>query len=328
MMPVARVSGVDVKPTTRARMKRQLVGAALGVSVVNGVLSGMDGQEATVSRAFDVEFGLRVPRPAIYDDPANGGCRGERKVVATAYAGGTTKRTELRVLYFAPSDMKVIGRAAKTVLRPSGRIDVLVALIAYPQTVGEDATALWTAAQARVNAEHVAYARSIGRRDAIVQFANTNVFIDPRSDRVTPRNPTSVREALTRAGARLEAFDILMTIDINPLESVGGYALESESAIYVGNVARWKEPLDEVAWQRVAAAAYNHEMAHHWGWDHDWSPTCGRSHPFGEFATSPILLGWTDVDGDGVPEIRDDTPYGSAIVGQSASPIPPAAREH
>jgi hypothetical protein len=30
------------------------------------------------------------------------------------------------------------------------------------------------------------------------------------------------------------------------------------------------------------------------------------------FITSPILFGWEDVDGDGVPEILDDTPYGRA----------------
>ena len=31
---------------------------------------------------------------------------------------------------------------------------------------------------------------------------------------------------------------------------------------------------------------------------------------FEPFISAPILFGWEDVDGDGIPEILDDTPYG------------------
>jgi hypothetical protein len=49
----------------------------------------------------------------------------------------------------------------------------------------------------------------------------------------------------------------------------------------------------------------------YWGWETHWTPTCGGTRLGHEpFITSPILLGWEDVDGDGIPEILDDTPYG------------------
>jgi hypothetical protein len=52
-------------------------------------------------------------------------------------------------------------------------------------------------------------------------------------------------------------------------------------------------------------------MAHLWGWDHEWSRRCGRAPmPFAPFPAATQLFGWEDVDGDGVPEILDPTPYG------------------
>jgi hypothetical protein len=69
--------------------------------------------------------------------------------------------------------------------------------------------------------------------------------------------------------------------------------------------------LDQKDWQSIARTAYHHEMAHLWGWEHEWSVACtraaDRSRPF---LADPVLFGWEDVDGDGVPEILDATPYG------------------
>jgi hypothetical protein len=69
--------------------------------------------------------------------------------------------------------------------------------------------------------------------------------------------------------------------------------------------------LDARAWSAIARTAYQQLMAYWWGWETDWTPTCGGTRlGYEPFITSPRLLGWEDVDGDGIPEILDDTPYG------------------
>jgi hypothetical protein len=110
-------------------------------------------------------------------------------------------------------------------------------------------------------------------------------------------------------------YQIVISIDIDPATSVGGFSFEAEGLrfIYVGNYFRWTTPLSTYDWRNVARTAYHHEMAHQWGWPatHDWAATCGlNSLGFEPFAVPPILFGWEDVDGDGTPEILDETPYG------------------
>jgi hypothetical protein len=103
-----------------------------------------------------------------------------------------------------------------------------------------------------------------------------------------------------------------MTINIDPLRSEGGRtSFGSDPSIYVGNYSNWKTELDAKAWSMIARTAYQQLMAYFWGWETDWTPTCGGTRlGYEPFITSPRLLGWEDVDGDGIPEILDDTPYG------------------
>ena len=59
----------------------------------------------------------------------------------------------------------------------------------------------------------------------------------------------------------------------------------------------------------------SHELAHALGWQHVWPLGLGSGGATrdwnSENPTWPTLLfGWTDTDGDGVPEILDPTPYG------------------
>ena len=79
----------------------------------------------------------------------------------------------------------------------------------------------------------------------------------------------------------------------------------------MGNYGHWKEPIGIRDWNAVARTAYHQLMAYQWGWERDWTPTCGGTKlGFEPFITAPILFGWEDVDGDGVPEILSKTPYG------------------
>jgi hypothetical protein len=79
-----------------------------------------------------------------------------------------------------------------------------------------------------------------------------------------PHSPASVRAAAQHHGVSAGDYQIIMAIDINPKEAAGGLSIFTES-VYVGNYGHWKIPLDSQKWMQVAATAYHHEMAHHWG---------------------------------------------------------------
>jgi hypothetical protein len=119
-----------------------------------------------------------------------------------------------------------------------------------------------------------------------------------------------VRAAAQRKGLSPDDFRPVIVVDLNPDRVAGGFA-NPGGDIYMGNYGRWTAALGEREWSSVARAVYHHEVAHYWGWDHGWSSTCGATKlGFEPFIAAPVLFGWEDVDGDGVPEIIDDRPYG------------------
>jgi hypothetical protein len=216
-------------------------------------------------------------------------------------------------MYMSRDGTTVIRKSRSQVfVPPAGTIRVLVVLVRYPQTVQADALALWETAQNQINEDHAAFAKSRGYKAPIVVFDNTNITIDP-AQLASPRRPFSVRAAVERRGVSTANYQIVMTIDINPQESVGGVSLLSERSVYVGNYSSWKTPLTPQDWKMIARTAYHHETAHHWGWPdtHDWAGSCGGHKPeYAPFIAPPMLFGWEDLDGDGVPEILSQTPYG------------------
>ena len=126
---------------------------------------------------------------------------------------------------------------------------------------------------------------------------------------------TSLQSALAARGFSTSGYDFLISINVDPSKAEGGvaYTCTTPAFIYVGNYFSYKSRLDESQLYNFAATAYHHEVAHHLGWPatHDWSPTCGATRlGFEPLITAPILFGWEDTDGDGVPEILDSTPYG------------------
>jgi hypothetical protein len=268
--------------------------------------------ETAVKAAYEREFAQTIERPAIYNNPQAINCRGEGHLTTTAYLR-TGTATKLLSMYMSRDGVTVTRKTQSAVrLAPAGTIRVLVILLRYPQTVTADALTLWEAAQKGINQDHAAFAKNRGYDAPIVVFDSTNIMVDPALVG-SPRRPASVRAAAELQGVSIANYQVVVTIDINPQDSVGGFSLLAERSVYVGNYSSWKTSLDATQWEMIARTAYHHEIAHHWGWPatHDWAGSCGDSKPdYAPFIAPPILFGWEDVDGDHVPEILSKTPYG------------------
>jgi hypothetical protein len=197
------------------------------------------------------------------------------------------------------------------VLTPAGTFRTLVVVLRHPETLGPDGLALLETAQEYVNELHRAFARVHGYDAPLVVFDSTNLVIEP-DEVIHPGSPVEVADAVRAHGVSTSDYDFVIVINIDPAVLEGGFA-NPGGFIYVGNFLQKSEPLDASDWQSVAEAAYVHEVAHHWAWPstHDWASSCGDVElGFEPFVVPPILFGWEDIDGDGVAEILDDTPYG------------------
>jgi hypothetical protein len=127
-----------------------------------------------------------------------------------------------------------------------------------------------------------------------------------------PRSLSGVRAALASVGKSTTDYDIVFSVNIDPSRSEGGFMGPCCEPVfaYMGNFGGWHEPVTSSGFTSIAGAVYHHEVAHAWGWPgtHDWAK-CAADYGF-NFRVPAVLLGWEDVDGDGVPEVLDTTPYG------------------
>jgi hypothetical protein len=283
-----------------------------------GVTPWPDALVSAVRDAYRHEFNEDVPSPAVANDPLDVDCTGRGYLTSTAFlpTGGSTR---IAVLYMTRDGGALTeggeGGSKYIVapsLRPAGTFRVLTVFVEYPDTLPTTFTLL-AQAQNAINAQHEAFARTRGYPSPIVRFAFTNVSVS-RPDIADPRSPQGVRTAMSAQGIDISGFDFVATLNPEAGDPAGGgLALPGDAApyfVYYGTGRALTSTLDVV---NAAATLYHHEIGHHWGWRHDWTPSCGgRVPPFAPFITNPVLFGWEDTDGDGVPEILDATPYGRA----------------
>jgi len=274
--------------------------------------SGQLSLEALVSGWYEREFGETIPRPATFDDDRAVDCRGDGHLTTTAFLRNRGRTADVLVLYLTRDGLNLVKKSRATVLVPLGTFRVLSIVVGHTATVGSEPLSKWQLAQDEVNQQHAEFARNRGYVSPLVAFTNRNLVVDPGQFATTDNSDAiaAVMEAhhLSRAD-----YDIVMVINIDPARSEGGRAgaLVGLRSVYVGNFAHWRTALSARDWSGIARTAYQQLMAYHWGWQTDCTPTCGGTRlGYEPFITAPRLFGWEDVDGDGVPEIIDDTPYG------------------
>jgi hypothetical protein len=230
--------------------------------------------EQLVSDWYQREFGVSIPRPAIFNDARAVNCRGDGHLTTTAYLRTGETTADLFVLYLTRDGLNLIQKSRRSVRVPAGRFNVLSILVRHQVTVGADALPLWQTVQNEINDQHAQFARSHGYGAPLVAFVNQNVVLDPRQLPPPERFDSVSSSLLQSLGLTATDYDIVMVINIDPDRSEGGRATPAtERSIYVGNFSHWKMELGPQEWRAIGRTAYQQLMAYFWGWQTDWTPT-------------------------------------------------------
>lgn len=257
--------------------------------------------------AYSQLFGLDVPKPPIVFSGRAGVFSRAQSYTSAAYVGNTIHR-----VYLFP-DGTVTGAQAP-VQRPAGAFRVVVVAVDYGNTnIAAVLNNAWPSAQAAINAQHARHAQTIGQSSPIVTFQNTNILATPQ-DVPNAANRADLFAFLATRGLLVgQDFDIAVSLALDASSPAGGLATGTDmvfmGCFFCSASASQTLSTDDLA--ALARAIYHHEIGHIWGWEHEWTgcgsgiePNCGA------FITAASLFGWTDSDGDSVPEIIDGTPYG------------------
>ncbi len=219
------------------------------------------------------------------------------------------------------------------VCRPAGMYSMLVVFLDYGNlSVGKDEVlADLAAANATVNTEYAAYPSAGNASAPILQIHTTGVVIPVPNDVEGKLIPPNKIQQYT--GIDPSAFQWIAQVDLdsastfrkasssNPDATSFGYAFSgcpaTRSTINIQVTISSKEYLTGID-NHLADTLLSHEVFHLFGYPatHSWPCTDGpqidAADDCGDANIPALMLGWVDVDGDGVPEILDSTPYGIA----------------
>jgi hypothetical protein len=235
----------------------------------------------------------------LYDD-------GHHEFSGGDYAGVTTKSRET---YFV-------------VCRPSGNYRILVAFVDYGNlTVNRDeALALVPQVADEMNLLYDNFAHSQGQPSGLMHLQAQGVYL-PVPERGKLLSADKIRSA---SGVDPAQFDIIMQVDLDADNTVGkanwkgvldlggGIALQGCGAYYDGSINIWSLYSGDDL-RGVLLMDFNHEFSHLLGMFDTWprkSITLADGTLIDDWITYD-MFGWSDADGDGVPEIIDQSPYGT-----------------
>jgi hypothetical protein len=174
---------------------------------------------------------------------------------------------------------------------------------------------LWVQVQQEINDNYEAFSTSHGYSEPMLRFSNTN-FLASSNEIANPQSSAEIVSFIQGKGYYQEDFDILVSMDLDAQNCRGGWANYGGNFVYMGyyfsptafadlskTSTKGKSQLFG-----IGKAIYDHECGHIFGWEHAWTPNWQLGPD--DLMTDPVLYGWTDTDGDGIPEIIDPTPYG------------------
>jgi hypothetical protein len=260
-----------------------------------------------LTAAYKQYFGLSVPYPAY--------ARGQSQAMGGAYWTSVAYIGSFRYRLYLLAD-GTIQLAVNEIKRPQGTFRVAVMAIDYGNTnIADLLTNLWVDVQQQINVNYASYAQGF---QPIVQFTNTN-FLALSSEIKNPKDKEEIKAFVESRGYPRDSFDAFVSLDLNAQRTAGGFANYGGEFVYMGyfygessfadltELSDYKEP--QLFW--IAKAIYDHEFGHIFGWEHEWAMMPQKRTTPGDCITDPALYGWTDTDGDNIPEILDPTPYGT-----------------
>ena len=208
------------------------------------------------------------------------------------------------------------------ICKPGGYFRILLLLVDYGNIgiTQQQALDAVPAIQEMVNQWHRQYAIDHGLSAPLVQIELTGVYINP---------PPSPGQVLTRdqiqalTGYNTTQFDIVAEGDLDANASVasvsaglgwssGGCTVGGATNVSIFMTAR---SLADFNNKGFGLSLFDHELSHTFGWMHWWPEGDGSAMTQAlwngdKSCMAPLFFGWTDLDGDGVIEIQDPTPYG------------------
>jgi hypothetical protein len=196
--------------------------------------------------------------------------------------------------------------------RPAGTFRNVNLIINHPNTdIADVYPSLWLPAQSAVNDAHAALATQLGLSAPIVTFQFTNLLLAV-SDITDPSNADQVTAYLDAHGYPQSSYDIITVLDLDPSTSPGGYTHYGGNMIHLGwflQPVSGPVSMSAEVLKKAAEITYGLEMGHVWGWENDWDTSSLTGANLLLPWANPSLFGWTDTNGNGVPEILDAHPY-------------------
>lgn len=289
-----------------------------------------DQARARVTNLIANEYKVTIPKPSLqrFDFPEN---PTRSRWIGAAYYQGTRYYVSIfddgHVEWATgPYSDPAHRRSDVYTCRPAGAFKVLVVFVDYGNTgtVKADALAQVPVVATWLNGLYKAFATSQGFSSALMSV---------QADAAWVASPPAVNQLLTAAqiktltGKDTTAYDFTMQIDLdvkggwgvheNPgfMEPGGGFALNGCGVdLKVPTINVWSSVSDPHNLQGGLVMDLNHELSHLFGMldDYPWKQGVGPDGNGIQDWIPYVMFGWTDTDGDGVPEIIDPTPYGTS----------------
>src|SRR5258706_4099585 len=169
------------------------------------------------------------------------------------------------------------------------------------------------------------YAKSQGFASSPLHIQADTVYLPTPP---SPGKPPTAAQILSATGVDPAKYNFVVEIDLDKENTVNRVswngAMEAGGGLAFGGCGKhekfdiniWYVQMDARDTQGVLAMDFNHELSYLFGMLDNWafSPSAltlpdGSQHD--DWITY-VMFGWSDSDGDGIPEIIDPTPYGTS----------------
>jgi hypothetical protein len=292
----------------------------------------MAGAQQRISELIQQQFNVSIPKPSVYrsDTPRNPSMS---RWIGSAYFEGMRYYIDLYDdTHYAWSTGAYSNTAHKVdgdkwvFCRPSGTFRVLTVFVDYGNTGADRGTLLAQVPVVvdMVNSLYVDFALNQGFSTPLMTVLADAAYVSPPP---TPGEFLTADQLRTLTGKDPTGYDFLMQIDLDAngslasrnfsdlIEPGGGVALQGcATGNKYGIFNIWSSITEASSVQGGLIMDFDHELSHLFGMMDNWPFLLGVVTPGGIRLDDWIpyaMFGWTDSDGDGIPEIIDPTPYGT-----------------